>query len=146
MLGSAMLRAATVVVTLVFVSACAGAKLERVGNAMIRVERGTEGVVDGVSAAKDAVKEECVSRQLQTEAERMKCVEDILEVVRGSKVAVAAVRAALVSFWTFYPIMEAKLERGEKLGPEDLQQLAAHAHDVYAAYQVLVEYAKEIRP
>jgi hypothetical protein len=113
---------------------------------MVRVERGTQGVVDGVSAAKDVVKEDCIAQDLQTEAERMACVEDVLSAVRGSKAAVQGVKAALVSFWTLYPILEAKLERGERLGASDFAELASKADAVVAAYQDLIKYAKEAKP
>lgn len=125
---------------------CAHAELEDVGDAMVRVERGAQGVVDGVSAAKDAVKEDCVAQDLETEAERMACVEDMLDVVRGTKAAVAAVRAALVSFWTLYPVLEAKLDRGDKLTAADMAALAEKAGAVYAAYEDLIQYAKEVKP
>lgn len=113
---------------------------------MIRVERGSQGVVDGVSAARAAVKEDCVAQQLETEAERMACIEKILETVRATKAGVQAVKAALVSFWTLYPVLEAKLERGERLTASDLAALASRADAVYAAYADLVTYAKEIKP
>lgn len=128
---------------------CAGAKLERYGDAMVRVERGTQGVVDGVSATKNVIKQDCVAQveagKLTTEAERMKCVEGALELVRGSKVAVQAVKAALVSFWTLYPVLEAKLQRGEKLDAGDLAGLVSRSDAVVAAYQDLIKYAKEAK-
>jgi hypothetical protein len=113
---------------------------------MVRVERGTQGVVDGVSAAKDAVKEDCIAQDLQTEAERMACVEDALNAVRGSKAAVQGVKAALVTFWTVYPVLEAKLERGDRLSAADLADLASKADAVVAAYRDLIKYAKEAKP
>lgn len=123
-------------------SACSHAQLEKTGDAMVRVERSTQGVVDGISAAKDAVKEDCIAKQLETEAERMACIEDVLAAVRGSKAAVQAVKAALVTFWTLYPV----LEQGKKITPADLAELASRADAVYAAYRDLVKYAKEAKP
>jgi uncharacterized protein YaiE (UPF0345 family) len=117
---------------------------------MVRVERATQGVVDGVSETKDAIKDDCVAQveagTLRTEAERMKCVEGALKLVRGSKVAVQAVKAGLVSFWTLYPVLEAKLERGEKLSVGDLAKLVSKADAVGRAYQDLIKYAKELKP
>ena len=112
---------------------------------MVRVERGTEGVVDGISAAKDVVKDDCAEQQLETEAERMACVEDILAAVRGSKVAVQAVKAALVTFWTLYPVLEAKVARGEKISASDLGELVRRADEVVAAYSDLIKFAKEAK-
>ena len=128
---------------------CAGVKLQRYGDAMVRVERGTQGVVDGVSATKDMIKQDCVAQvdagKLKTEAERMKCIEGALKLVRGAKVAVQAVKAGLVSFWTLYPMLEAKLERGEKLDARDFAKLMSKADAVVAAYQDLIKYAKETK-
>ncbi len=138
-------RFAAILTFAFLVTACAGTDLERVGDAMVRVERGTQGIADGVSAAKEIVKDECAAKQLETEAERMACVEDILAVVRGSKTAVQAVRAALVTFWSAYPVLESKLERGEKLTAADFAELAQRADDVYSAYSDLVRYAKETK-
>jgi len=131
-------------------SGCAGAKLERYGDRMIRVERATEGVVRGVHQTKELIKSDCEQQEaagkLQTEAERMKCIEGALELVRGSKVAVQAVKAALVSFWVLYPVLEAKIEHGEKLDARDFAMLASKAGAVTTAYQDLIRYTKEIKP
>ncbi len=113
---------------------------------MVRIERATAGVADGISAAKVVVKEDCIAKQLETEAERMACVEDILVAVRGTKTAVQAVKAALVTFWTLYPVLEARLEAGGKVTPADLAELVRRADAVVTAYQDLLKYAKEVRP
>jgi hypothetical protein len=130
-------------------TSCAGAKLERYGDAAIRIERGTQGVVAGVRETKEVMKADCVAQveagKLKTEAERMKCVEKALKLVRASKAAVQAVKAALVSFWTLYPVLEAKLERGEKLGARDWAKVASKADAVVAAYQDLIKYAQEAK-
>lgn len=128
---------------------CAGTNLQRAGDGMIRIERGTQGVVDGVSATKDVIKADCVAQveagKLQTEAARLQCVDKALKMVRGSKAAVQAVKAALVTFWTLYPVLEAKVDRGEKITASDLAALTSRGDEVVKAYQDLIKYAKEAK-
>jgi hypothetical protein len=128
---------------------CAGTPLQRTGDGMIRVERGTQGVVDGVSATKDVIKADCVAQaeagKLQTEAQRLQCVDKALKMVRGTKAAVQAVKAALVTFWTLYPVLEAKVDRGEKLTASDLGALTSRADEVVKAYRDLIKYAQEAK-
>lgn len=131
------------------VTSCASAKLERYGDAAVRIERSTQGVVDGVHATKETIKADCVLQaqagKLTTEAERMKCVEKALQLIDVTTVAVQAVKAALVSFWTLYPVLEARIQGGEKLGAADWAKLMSKADAVVAAYQDLVKYAKEMK-
>ena len=113
---------------------------------MIRIERSTTGVVDGISAAKDAVLEACRAKELPTEEQRLACVGKALDAVRGSQAAVATVRAALVTFWTFYPLLEAKARAGETVSAAELAALIQHADAVVDAYRQLAEYARKAQP
>lgn len=133
------MRRFTLVAALLPALACSHAQLERTGDGMVRVERATEGVVDGVVAFKDVVKEDCVAQNLATEAERAECVEKAVKAVKASKVGVAAVRAALVSFWELYPVLDQKLANGERLTADDLAELARRAQAVATAYQELIK-------
>lgn len=112
---------------------------------MIRVERATEGVVDGVVAYKDTVKEECIAKALETEAERAACVERAVQALSVSQVAVAGVKAALTSFWALYPVLEEKLARGERLGAGDMADLAARGTAVVEAYEQLIRAVQEAK-
>jgi hypothetical protein len=124
---------------------CSHAQLESTGDKMVRVERATEGVVDGVVAFKDVTKDDCIAQNLATEAERAQCVEKALAAVKVSKVGVAAVRVALVSFWQLYPVLDRKLTEGGRLGAEDLAELAARAAAVADAYQKLIKEVQEAK-
>jgi len=130
---------------LVLLVGCSHSQLQDAGDKMVRVERATEGVVTGVVAFKDATKGDCIEQNLATEGERAKCVEKALATVKVSKVGVAAVRAALVTFWELYPVLEAKLAGGGRLGAEDLAALASAATGVAQAYQTLITEVQEAK-
>ena len=124
---------------------CSHAQLESTGDKMVRVERATTGVVDGVVGFKDATKEDCLAQNLATEAERAKCVEKALAAVKASKAGVATVRAALVTFWELYPVLDRKLAEGGRLTAEDLAELVALATAVADAYQELIKEVQEAK-
>lgn len=126
-------------------SGCSHAQLTKAGDSMVRVERATEGVVDGVVAFKDVTKEDCIAQNLATEAERATCVEKALATVKASKVGVAAVRAALVTFWKLYPVLDRKLAEGGRLSAGDIAELTALATAVADAYQELIKEVQEAK-
>jgi hypothetical protein len=129
----------------IFAAGCTHSQLRSAGDNMVRVERATQGVVDGVVAYKDVVKADCVEQNLQTEAERAKCVEKAVAVLRVSEPAVQGVKAALVSFWELYPVLEAKLVNKEKVTGADLADLAARAARVAAEYEALIKAVQEAK-
>lgn len=126
-------------------ASCSSSQLRAAGTNMIRVERATAGVVDGVVAYKDTVKEDCIAQNLATEAERAACVERAVKVLSISQVGVVAVKAALASFWALYPVLEEKLARGERIEAGDMADLAARGTEVVEAYQQLIRAVQEAK-
>jgi len=125
--------------------ACSRAQLEASGDAMLRVERATEGAVDVVIAYKEQVLSACEARDLATRDEREACVEPARRLVDASEPVVLAVRAALVSFWEVYPLLEARIEAGKRITPEDFAELAARAQRVSSAYRELLGAIKDTK-
>lgn len=129
-----------------FATGCSHMQLERTADKMVRLERGTESVVAGVVQFKDTTKADCIAQKLKTEAERAACVDKALKAVRASQPAVLTVKAALVSFWHLYGVLEAKLVNGERLSQHDVAELVARGATVVNAYAKLVESVKEVLP
>lgn len=140
-----MRSAAVTLVLALCATGCSHAQLRSAGDQMVRAERATEGVVTGVVAFKEATKEDCIAQNLATEAERATCVEKALAAVQASRVGVEAVRAALVTFWELYPVLDAKLASGERLAAEDLADLVARGAAVAEAYQRLITQVQEAK-
>lgn len=124
---------------------CTHAQLVKSGDAMIRVERGTQGVVEGVVVYKDQTKKTCIDKNLETAEERAECVAKALRAVEVSEDSVKVIKEALRAYWTLYPVLEAKFQNGERPTQEELAELASRAADVYAAFKSLVQGVKEAK-
>lgn len=132
-------------VPVIAAAGCAHQGMERAGDAMLRVERATQGLSDGVVAFKDATKQDCIARELATEAERAACVDKAVKALEITRVGVSAVAAALTTFWEAYAILEARQNAGERLSQADVLALAQHGARVAAAYERLVREVQEVR-
>lgn len=130
---------------IVFVLGCTHAQLERAGDAMLRTERATQAVSDGVIAFKDVTKEECIRQALETEAERAACVAKAVKALDVSRVGVSAVAAALTTFWEVYAAIEVRMNAGGRISQDDLVQLASQSARVLEAYARLVQEVQEVR-
>jgi len=137
--------ATTALVCLALAAGCSHQQLERTGDKMIRVERGTEGLVAEVVKFKDDKIAECREQSLPSEAERAACVEPATKLVEGTEPAVQALRAALITFWELYPVLEARLEGGERITPEEIAELSERAGRVLAEYATLVQMIREAK-
>lgn len=133
------------VVSTALLAGCSATQLRNAGDKMVRVERAAQGASDGVVAFKDATIETCRDQRLETEAERANCVEAAVQLVKVAQPLVQGVRAALISFWELYPVLEAKLVNGEKLSADDLAELADRASRVAAEYGKLLKAIKDAR-
>lgn len=130
---------------LLLLVSCSHAQLEAAAETVIRAERGTAVLVEGVVDYKDVVKEDCIAQNLQTEAERAACVEKALKAVKVSRASLQGVRAALVSFWEVYGLLEAKLVRKEKITGADLADLLARGARVVTEYEAMIKAIKEAK-
>lgn len=126
-------------------AACSYANLQRTGDAMLRAERATQAVSDGVIAFKDATKEECIRQNLATEAQRAACVERAVQALEVTRVGVASVAAALTTFWESYAVIESRLNAGGRVTQHDVLVLAGHGARVTEAYAKLVREIEEVR-
>jgi len=129
----------------VLASGCSHQQLRRTGDRMIRVERGAEGLVEQVVEFKDARIADCRAQDLLTAEDREACVEPAVKLVEGTEAATQALRAALVTFWEVYPVLEAKLLNREKITADDLADLAARASRVASEYAALVDMIRAAR-
>ncbi len=126
-------------------SGCTAAQLRKSADAMVRIEKATEGVVEDVDTFAAAEKELCVAQDLQTKEARAECIGPALKAVTITEAATQALRAALITFWELYPVLEAKIERGEKLSAEDLKPLFQAADRVQSEYRKLLPIIEEVR-
>jgi hypothetical protein len=127
------------------ISGCNAARLQKTGDAMVRVERAGSGIVKEVDAFAVEQEENCRAQNLQTQDERAECVAVALKAVEVTEAATQALKAALVTFWNLYPVLEAKVVNKERLSADDIGELIAMADRVYAEYAKLLEVIKEIR-
>lgn len=139
------LLAFAVAFVLVALPGCAHSTMERAGDAMLRAERASQAVVDGVVAFKDATKDDCVAQDLATESERAACVERAVKAIEISRVGISAVAAALTTFWETYAVLQARVDAGERVSKTDLLMLADHGAKVIGAYDTLVREIQEVR-
>lgn len=126
-------------------SACAHSHLVKSGDAMVRAERGTEGVVAEVLEFKDATIKSCRAQDLLTPEARAECADPAVKAVELTEASVETIKAALVSFWTLYPILEAKFDSGERPSAAELAELATSSAAVLSAFQGLVKAVKEAK-
>ena len=126
-------------------TSCAASQLRNTGDAMVRIEKAAGGIVEDVDEFAESEKQKCVAKDLQTKEVRAECIEPALKAVTVTEAATQALRAALVTFWELYPLLEAKLARGERLSLEDLGPLLEAADRVQAEYKKLLPVIEEVR-
>lgn len=141
-----MRKLAVIVVFASFsISGCNAARLQKTGDRMVRVERAGAGIAKEVDSFAAEQEEDCRAQNLQTQEERAECVSVALKAVETTEAATVALKAALVTFWNLYPVLEAKVVNKERLSAEDIGELLGMAERVYAEYAKLLEVIKEIR-
>lgn len=133
------------VATLFVPLGCAASQLRNTGDAMVRIEKATAGVVEDVDAFAESEKQRCIAKDLQTKEARAECIGPALGAVTVTEAATQALRAALITFWELYPLLEAKLARGERISLEDLGPLLEAAGRVQAEYKKLLPVIEEVR-
>jgi len=111
---------------------------------MVRVERGTQAIVDEGIEFKKAEIDRCRELELETQEERAECVKTASTVVDTVEAITATIRLELIAFWSVYPLLEAKLANKERLSFDDIEKLIEIGGRVMDAYQELVEVLSTI--
>lgn len=140
-----MRKIPALILTSALVAGCSHQQLRRTGDRMVRIERGAEGLVDQVVEFKESKIDDCRAKSLPTPEEREECVAPAIKLVEGTEAATQALRAALITFWELYPVLEAKLINKEKVTADDLADLGERAARVATEYATLVDMIRSAR-